>query len=419
MTLVNNRERPESPACKDAELYWPMPDVNMPQWLVPLSGYKPFVFSIGRVFKGSSLGAKIKRGCLCLMFRLCLLKYFLPKAVICRKADTSMIEEIRRIISDNSRGFARFFPDGASKARALVYIKQHAIGKYIYFICDENGKGSLVAKVFTRDSDASFLRAEYDNLRGIHSDFSGRGFLGAVPYPAYFGFISGRPVYMEEFCQGRDFREKIKTPEGGRYFSAAIEWLSSFHRATSRKGSLSLREQEEDFSRWYSENEPLLSAYFSYDALKRFMRSNFSSSIQDMPSVFWHRDFTHYNMLIGAKGISVLDWEYSQGAGLPLADALTFLAFYYTDSRKIPLFESLKELFCEGGGAAKEAARVIRDYNSALNIDGGCFPFLLLSVLRDVVKIKVERLSVNKSKEDILHFISFIINGKGRLISLN
>lgn len=328
-----------------------------------------------------------------------------------------MIDAIKGIISGNSREFGRFFSGAASKSEALVYIKQHAIGKYIFFICDENGIGGLVAKVFTKDSDAAFLKAEYDNLRRIHSDFSGREFLGAVPYPAYFGFISGMPVYIEEFYQGRDFREKIKTPEGDRYFSAAIEWLISFHRATRRKGSLSLHEQEEDFSKWYSENEPLLSVYFSSDALKRFMRSNFSSSIQDMPSVFWHRDFTHYNMLIGAKGISVLDWEYSQGAGLPLADLITFITFYHADRERRPLFESLRQVFCRGASTA--GCAVIKEYNSALNIDGSCFPFLLLSALRDVVKIKVERFSVNKSKEDILNFLSFIINGKDRMISFS
>lgn len=330
-----------------------------------------------------------------------------------------MLEEIKRIISDDSRAFSRFFTGCASKAGALIYIKQHAIGKYIFFICDENGKGSLVAKVFTSASDAAFLKAEYENLRRIHSDFSGREFLAAVPYPAYFGVICGRLVYMEEFCQGRDFREKINTPEGGKYFSAALEWLKNFHLATCSKGSFSPQSEEEDFSRWYSENGQFLGVYFSQDALKRFMRGNFSGSIRDLPAVFWHRDFTHYNMLIGAKGISVLDWEYSQSQGLPLADAVTFLAFYYADSRKCQLFESLKELFCEGGSASKDATRVMMDYNSALNIDGGVFAFLLFRALRDVVKIKVERLSVNKSKEDILRFLSFIINGKGRLISLN
>lgn len=70
-------------------IYWPMPDAIMPQWLIPLSGYKPFAFSISRVFKGSSAGAKIKRASLCLMFRLCLLKYFAPKVVICKKVTTT------------------------------------------------------------------------------------------------------------------------------------------------------------------------------------------------------------------------------------------------------------------------------------------------------------------------------------------
>lgn len=72
---------------RPVEIYWPMPDANMPQWLIPLSGYRPFVFAVNRAFKGSSAGAKIKRSCLCLMFRLCLLKYFAPKLVICRKAE--------------------------------------------------------------------------------------------------------------------------------------------------------------------------------------------------------------------------------------------------------------------------------------------------------------------------------------------
>jgi hypothetical protein len=103
----------------------------------------------------------------------------------------------------------------------------------------------------------------------------------------------------------------------------AAEWLADLAGAQPRTS---------DHMVWQRLVEPIVSEFESTfgTALDRDLLNKtrtVTESLEGCPSVYEHRDFSPWNILLGRRGeISVLDWEGAEPHGLPLLDLLYFLA---------------------------------------------------------------------------------------------
>jgi SAM-dependent methyltransferase len=225
----------------------------------------------------------------------------------------------------------------SSAARAGINLEDHRWGffargeydsnKVTFYLFRDSAKLPEIVVMMSRSPR---FNSRLENAYRVLSLLEKKAYVGqdTFPRPLFFSYHNELAVFGQEAVNGDPFRART----GGRidcpYFRAALNWVSDLAAASARSlesDSSTVRDALcdlfERFGRLYklSREEG------------RFLERQIDTLVHSrtpLPVVFQHGDPGIWNVLVREAGVTFLDWEAGEPAGLPLWD-LFYLARSY------------------------------------------------------------------------------------------
>jgi Phosphotransferase enzyme family len=171
-------------------------------------------------------------------------------------------------------------------------------------------------------TSAQSLYREAANLRAVHAQHSGG--VPGVPRALLCEEMQGVLVLAETALTGIPLLYALRRSTYQRYAMKVMDWLAALARSNSRSPR----------SEWWGRIvAPVLRDFENQfgavvDPVMLRESRDILSDLDDVPRVCEQRDFSPWNVLLGADGsLVILDWESAEIDGLAGLDAIYFLTF--------------------------------------------------------------------------------------------
>ena len=273
------------------------------------------------VIRARSSVNRIVCGGVALFNRLRILPYLVPRqAVIARRANGS---------------FSPNHPPEylvSAAARAGINLEDHRWGFLARGRYDSNkvtfflfGDSAEVPEIVVMMSRSPRFNSRLENAHRVLSLLQEKAYVGqgTFPRPLFFSYHNGLAVFGQGAVSGDPFRARTRGHIDCPHFRAALNWVSDLAVASARRlesDSSTVRDAMCDlfqrFGRLYR---------LSTEEYRFLERQVDTLSRTPMPVVLQHGDPGIWNVLVRETGVTFLDWEAGERAGLPLWD-LFYLA---------------------------------------------------------------------------------------------
>ena len=242
------------------------------------------------------------------------------------------------------------------------------------------GDSARVPEIVVMMARSPKFNSRLENAHRILSFLEQKTYVGrdTFPKPLFFGYHNDLAVFGQQAVDGDPFRARTRGRIDCPYFGAALDWVGDL-------GAASARRLESDFP---TVRNALCDLFERFNRLYRlsgeegrFLERQIDTlarSRTPLPVVLQHGDPGIWNVLVRDGGVTVLDWEAGERAGMPLWD-LFYLARSYgswmfrlrgnhdsLESAKHNFFrlspfnrflEEVVSLYCERVGLGRELAR--------------------------------------------------------------
>jgi hypothetical protein len=346
---------------------WPNPDTGAPEVWVPLdapAARAHFLASrprpAGRVARAAHVSL---RGAWSVGRRLGLVA---PVGVIARRAGASNGDDLAR------RALRAASPAHVGPASLLLVTGgPRSVSKIVAFAFAEPDRSPRFAVKLSRTSEAAaLLRREADVLRMLHARRQPAG----VPRVAFVEDHGDVVAVAETVMPGTSLARLVTPATYAALARRAADWaadLAGPGGAATERGEY-VAPVIERFDEQFGA---------VVDAGVRRAAGEAIGSLPLLPTVWEHRDFAAWNVLVAPDGaLSVLDWEGAIPDGLPGFDLLYFLAhqaFYLEDAWRSGRYrEAHRGSLDERTLAGSVAAEALRGYGARIDLPDGAWPGL-------------------------------------------
>lgn len=293
-----------------------------------------------------------------------------------------------------------------------VFAKDQVDGKiFIYVFKNKDSSPSLIIKVRKDKNGINCFRKQYDNLCYMHSDRSLDSFARYAPRPVICEELAGESVYSETFVEGSQLKNTMSSRLQVQYLLKAVEWLKGFHQATCRYEECGVEQLRMEIFLPQSYLGKIKECGLNISQIEEYIYSALKNRSSNLfPFVFYHGDFTSYNILTKREDIGIVDWEYSSLKGAPVLDLLTLFSYFGYKKFKGSFYKSFLWAFSEKGGFSKLCKESIAQYNNMLKIENSLMQLFILRFLLELIFLK------DKERGDIIILVSQLLK---RTIKLN
>jgi len=238
--------------------------------------------------------------------------------------------------------------------------------KIIFLMFNETSLHPLfAAKIPTNPESAATLKSAFEILKEFHSSPRLKDLAPSTPRPVYEGEITGFPLFIEEYCWGRNMPQKGYhfrfRPE--RCFLSAAAWIKEFHLRTRE-----IARGEEEIQRLFiSPIESTIAAFpESKERLNCLKEECLKLSGTPFPVVYGHGDYKSKNILFGkdAEDLKIIDWEGHKKRHLPLFDLIRLSVWFICKREGLSYSDGLQACFF----GKNRVNSVIRDYLRTMEI---------------------------------------------------
>lgn len=293
-----------------------------------------------------------------------------------------------------------------------AFSKDQADGKiFIYVFKNNESFPSLVVKTRKDKDGINYFQRQYDNLCHIHSNPDLAVFTQYAPRPVMCDKVSGQFVYSETFLGGCQLKNITSSRLQIKYLLRSVEWLNRFHKATCRLEECSDEKLKKEVFLPDAYLEKIEECALSIGQIEEYISGALKKrSSKLFPFVFYHGDFSSYNILAAKNDIGIIDWEYSSLKGAPVLDLLNLLAYFGYKKFKGSFYKSFLWAFSQDGNFSKLCKELTGRYNNELKIDTCLTELFVLRFLLELIFLK------DKEREDIVMLINLLLK---RAIKLN
>ena len=315
-----------------------------------------------------------------------------------------MFMKIRELLLDK---WGEFDIDNGppGKLSLSAFSKDQADGKiFIYVFKNEDSFPSLIVKARKDNDGFNHFDRQYNNLRYLHSTCALRDFARHAPRPVFCGAASGHFVYSETFFAGEQL--KNVTPEclQRKYLYSCVDWLTRLHKATCCRVECTDEELKKNVFLPEPHIAKIKECGLSVGLIEEYIyRALRNRNPKPFTFVFYHGDFTSYNILIKKDNIAIVDWEYSNLKGVPVLDLLNLFAYFGYRKFNGSFYKSFLYAFSKSGDLSKLCKTSISRYNNALNIDASLTGLFMLRFLLELIFLK------DKQREDIIKLVDLLL----------
>lgn len=304
----------------DVRCYWTWPRPGRaPRFWLPLDDPKPTEFFLrSRPGSGRRRLRRVLRAAWRCLGRLGLL---VPVCVVACKPPRKREEDVEALMRERWEewGFGRP-PERFSWL--LLTGGRRSVNKVVGLpFADSDRRPRMVVKFARSEPEERQLRREGDALQRVRAT---RPELGGVPGMLFLGRRCGRLCLGETAFEGMPLILRLNSETFSVLAHRVTQWLVDLagHGDSRYRASWSDRLLEEPLQFF----EETFADVVSTRDLAR--TRELLESLGDLPLVFEHRDCSPWNILVEDGGrLGVVDWESSEGAGLPALDLVYFLTY--------------------------------------------------------------------------------------------
>jgi hypothetical protein len=226
------------------------------------------------------------------------------------------------------------------------------------------GKGSedqvVVVKTVRDQRWSAALGREAANLVAAAHASPG---LSGVPRVLGRSSLGGTDALVESHVGGTPMHHLVGHAPDARLAVLAIDWLARFARLTRRAPTMAWRGTAE---RVLEQFESDFGDVVRPELLALTRRR--LDGLGPLPTVFEHRDFAPWNLVVDGHDLGVHDWESAEPDGIPALDPVYFMTYLALLRHRATEPPAAREAYRRAWGTRSLGAAMLRRYASAVGL---------------------------------------------------